>query len=832
MAYSIWDKQPQLVLPQVPFEFLGKLAESQKQDLDKVDERIGATKGLFSKLVAAPGHEDLATGLSSTYNDLLNNTYTKYKDNPLSREFNRELIGIAASFANDTDVQKVIKSKEFYDKYGATIWEHQNKKSVILAPGILNDQGGWEQNTQLYNPATFRITEANDFIKPIQEQIAIKKENKYKEQNVAIRKHTDGSPMLDAEGRVMYDTKETSAIWNDPNNRAEVSEAILNMVMDHSESKPGFLYLKAIAEKQFPGDEQAQKKYIKNLISTSGVGFDFHWVETTEGEKLGPKIEDGGSGKGTTKDPATMFASTTTQTLDYLTTSSGERILNAAQVDSELDNLDTQLLQKQGEILKEFPILANIPNAFIQDSQSGYKTIDVNNMPTSLDKTQAMRYNADLEFLQRRRDSFASLKSFFIQDFSYIDSSGQEIKLDPNKTLSEQFSTSDQTRGIILQELQFDRNDAGAALLISSNLLKPPNSTDKSLKGFSTIQINNQSVPNPFSQVLNKPILNGADLKEHILTVHKTKNPNFELNKESIEIQADKAALAFDQNLNETLIKTNPVYEKFSKEFNNYLTNTTYAEATAYIPDQKYIGELSAMALTAVNNRDYTRATWGGKNDAPLQTISPQSKIEIEKQFAEGKIPSSAYTIRRDLSTGLWALDVVVNDPDRSGKFTRIEIVNPGTQAALANLVSEMDPHYTQDYLYREKDFIGQLKSTNGRYSLVDNPLPNNTNEQIIVKTALKQHGNIKPGQYMFTLPEYGDKVFIAVNPFDALKFIERYNLVKNISGSNIDQEIATTLQTTTFGQNVQLVDSKYEGLGKRYFATPSERVRTVSTGK
>ena len=72
MPFSIYDKIPKSPLPSSPFDFIAKLAEGQKQDLDKLDARIAETQGLFAKLTPAEGHEPWAQKVSDRYNKDLN----------------------------------------------------------------------------------------------------------------------------------------------------------------------------------------------------------------------------------------------------------------------------------------------------------------------------------------------------------------------------------------------------------------------------------------------------------------------------------------------------------------------------------------------------------------------------------------------------------------------------------------------------------------------------------------------------------------------------------------------------------------------------------------
>jgi hypothetical protein len=403
-----------MVFPQIPFEFLAGLAEKQSKRLDLADEQIGKTKGLFAALNAAPGHEDLATGLTKTYNDKLNNLVEKHKNNLGSREFIRELTSISSNFANDQNVQTVVTSKDWFDKNSNTLWDAENKNAVINAPGIINSKGEFEQNKFRYGPDKFNITYYGDPIKEIQEQFNIQKEARIKELGLTTK-------IVD--GEVKYYNTATQTSYKDEDILAPVAESTYKMLMENPEAKPGFSYWHAKNQNLSP-KEKAEAA--KALIKTSGVPFYFKHVE----ESLSPISggdSDGTSKGGTDKSPAIKGTPVTTA-LDYVTGVNNRRITSTEGLEGLIREEDANVTIVKGKILEEFPDLGE---ATFHHTING-EEINLDLIKDPQIKSRAAELNAQLVEAQIKKDSHQSILNHFKSISGYDPDEPMERQVNPN----------------------------------------------------------------------------------------------------------------------------------------------------------------------------------------------------------------------------------------------------------------------------------------------------------------------------------------------------------------------------------------------------------------
>jgi hypothetical protein len=412
MAYSVWDKQPEMVFPQIPFEFLTGLAEKQSKRLDLADEQIGKTKGLFAALNAAPGHEDLATGLTKTYNDQLNNLVEKHKNNLGSREFVRELTSISSNFANDQNVQTVVSSKDWFDKNSNTLWDAENKNAVINAPGIINSKGEFEQNKFRYGPDKFNITYYGDPIKEIQEQFNIQKEARIKELGLTTK-------IVD--GEVKYYNTATQTTYKDEDILAPVAESTYKMLMENPEAKPGFSYWHA---KNQNLSTKEKSEAAKALIKNAGVPFYFKHLE----ESSSP-ISGGDSPKeGTDKSPAIKGTPVTTA-LDYVTGVNNRRITSTEGLEGLIREEDANVTSVKGKVLQEFPDLGDTP--FHHTINGEEINLDLIKDPQL--KSRAAELNAQLVEAQIKKDSHQSILNHFKSISGYDPDQPMERQVDFSK---------------------------------------------------------------------------------------------------------------------------------------------------------------------------------------------------------------------------------------------------------------------------------------------------------------------------------------------------------------------------------------------------------------
>ena len=406
MSYSIWDKQPELILPKIPFEFLAGLAEKRDKQLDEVDTKIGELKGKFASLVAAPGHEDLATGLTNDYNRKVNDWYEKYKSNPLSREGSRELASLASQFANDQKVQTVVKSRQFYEKFEPKMWEELSKTSYINAPGILNDDGTFNQNTQSYDMSKFKLVSQADWNTPIQKQLAIK--------HAEIAKKYNQEPVINPiTGDVSYTmTTETEREWKDPNTFKDVVDSIEYQIMDSPTTDPGYLYLKETARREHPGDEKAQREYVRERIKNSATPYyyDIGSEKTTIKEAA-----DSSGSKGTPIKTPAIKGSRSTVSVDPIMNLNGT-IINTKEVfDNAITDAGANVLKKEGAIRQEFPELAGIE--FIPTGAG--KEIDFSKIKDPQQLSRARALNAEYVSAQAYADSLEEMKHHFMEEAGF-----------------------------------------------------------------------------------------------------------------------------------------------------------------------------------------------------------------------------------------------------------------------------------------------------------------------------------------------------------------------------------------------------------------------------
>jgi hypothetical protein len=414
MAYSVWDKQPEMVFPQIPFEFLTGLAEKQSKRLDLADEQIGKTKGLFAALNAAPGHEDLTTGLTKTYNDQLNNLVEKHKNNLGSREFVRELTSISSNFANDQNVQTVVTSKDWFDKNSNTLWDAENKNAVINAPGIINSKGEFEQNNFRYGPDKFNITYYGDPIKEIQEQFNIQKEARIKELGLTTK-------IVD--GEVKYYNTATQTSYKDEDILAPVAESTYKMLMENPEAKPGFSYWHAKNQNLSPKEKS---EAAKALIKNAGVPFYFKHLEESSSPISGGDSGDS-SKEGTDKSPA-IKGTPVTIALDYVTDVNNRRITSTEGLEGLIREEDANVTSVKGKVLQEFPDLGN--TAFHNTINGEEINLDLIKDPQL--KSRAAELNAQLVEAQIKKDSHQSILNHFKSISGYDPDEPMERQVNPD----------------------------------------------------------------------------------------------------------------------------------------------------------------------------------------------------------------------------------------------------------------------------------------------------------------------------------------------------------------------------------------------------------------
>lgn len=827
MSYSIWDKQPELILPKIPFEFLAGLAEKRDKQLDAVDTKIGELKGKFASLVAAPGHEDLATGLTNDYNKKVNDWYEKYKSNPLSREGSRELSSLASQFANDQKVQTVVKSRQFYEKFEPKMWEELSKRSYITAPGILNDDGSFNQNTQTYDMSKFQLTSQADWNTPIQKQFAIK--------HAEIAKKYNQEPVINpVTGEVSYTmTTETEREWKDPNTFKDVVNSIEYQIMDSPTTDPGYLYLKETARRQHPGDEKAQREYVRERIKNSATPYYYD----IGSEKTTIKEADGSGKKDKTPDYASRLGVDVTRTLDHMVDEDGNRITSTQGLEAAANAYKTQITAKEGEIVNQFAELTNPDGSlnsegFVYDNE-GYKIINTNLIKDPLDKQNAEDYNAQLRFLQNKEASSRYVMSHFSEEAGFTgitkDANGNPIPVTPEQEVA--ISNPKLAKKALNTAFSSITSNPTWGKYFPTNTMIPDISYGKThpytpLNQYPVIQNNVYRASDKFSYLLNKKITSAEDIAEHIMLADKR------LSGTQVE-PLDKQYIL--NGLSETMDRVyseDPRYKKYKDSVNNYLATTIATNAYNYsIVKAEDKGRIKDLLPLALRERKIERATFSPTSP---QILKEEEIEELVKTItdATNQDLDNKFSIRLDDSKGRFVVDMVTS------KYGTIEI-DGFDQNGLASLVQQQDPNMSQLYLQKQESLVSQLDASNGRYALYDVPIKDNnqavlSNDRIVVKSALDTRGDIRQGDFLFTLPEIPGKVLSAKNSWGLINFLDSYKELKQ-AGYTGDDLVKNLLNY----QGVNLMSSysiksyqeRYNNVGASYFPTDKSRISPLYYG-
>lgn len=779
MSYSIWDKQPELILPKIPFEFLAGLAEKRDKQLNEVDSKIGELKGKFASLVAAPGHEDLATGLTTDYNTKINDWYEKYKSNPLSREGSRELSSLASQFANDQKVQTVVKSRQFYEKFEPKMWEELSKTSYINAPGILNDDGSFNQNTQTYDMSKFQLVSQADWNTPIQKQFAIK--------HAEIAKKYNQEPVINpVTGEVSYTmTTDTEREWKDPNTFKDVVKSIEYQIMDSPTTDPGYLYLKETARRQHPGDEKAQREYVRERIKNSAVPYYYDIGSEKTTIKEADKSGSGSSGT-PAKTPA-IKGSRSTVSVDPIMDLQGNIINSKELLDGARTEATANVTKIEGGIKQEFPELANVE--FV--STPAGKEIDFSKIKDSQQLSRARELNAQYISAQAHSNSLDEMQTYFMEKAGF----------NPDVPLLNQV-TIDSKLEIYNDGIEFLNKN----ISVLENLAK----TEDDKKLINTI-------------AEAEALTSGNYTEDQIRNSYeKALDAYQKLTKSSDSRLRDSAASFYMawKNLETSKLNEDPKYQKYTELLNNYLESPVYREEFNYTPLSEDEGELRTTVLNAKDKGLFERRSIDSNKPA-LSAKDRKALLEDPDFWEKGTM-----TIRFDQSRN----DFVV---DLSYKGDVIEI--PGIQD-LGKYVQKIDPTMSNSYLTKQKNFFDGLDMTNGRASTVQvyTTLPDGT-QQINYPLPVKSVYEAVPGivganDYLFKIKELNpDNVIVAKSFYDIAMFMDAYNKYKvaNLPEAEMTQKVNALLQNPEF--QITVVDGKQGKVNQKYFPTWKATLQAIT---
>lgn len=821
MAYSIWDKQPELVLPQIPFDFLGKLAEGQKQDLEKVDERIGKTQGLFASLQAAPGHEPLRDELVNTYNTKVNDLLTKHGNNLLSREMSRELTSLAAEFANNSSVQKVTKSWDWYSKNQQTLWETTSKSGFVDAPGILDDKGNFKPNEIEYNYTTFKLTPfAGDVMTRLQETIGLQKEAKLKELNI--------QPVYDAEtGKTYYRNEDVEHIFKDPKYLDPVLDAVYKTVTENPELVPEYKWFARYLKSQH--GEKGWKGALVDVINNQAAPPNyFHWRDS----KIKYTDEDGGTKSSSTtskkpEDLGTSGAAVTVSADPAIVDEQGIPIYTSEGFEGYHQSLKDRELTLKNEATKLFFTDANGNSTLVGADGAPLKyangqqvtglvatesgpQIDVNYISDPNLKSQALAKNNELAYNFRKKTEAAELRAHFAKKYGF------EVDA-PVTTQVNLTSMAKANEEAVLKALH--GNDGLTNMLdnfVRSMGLSISDSVERSL-------INKTLT----SRKAYEEFLRKSGVDETIIT---------------------NALNTYDTKYNETIEKLEPKYARYKKDIEEWLQAPVYKQEFRYTASKPELqNELKKLA--AVNNYVNIERT-----KVDLKTLSladPSNAKEKDALRANSYFWENAnYGIRYDTSMGEWVVDVYGSTAEKDGKFESVEVRG---LVGVTEIANQIDPIMSVKYLTEQQDFYKQLDVSNGRMATLSSYKTITDSRGVVTK--IEDYGikvktpieSIQSGEYVntsdfiFKLPELnstpnGKLVMKASSYFDLNKFIEAYNDIKTSSvytETDKGKRISDLIQNAD-KYNIVAFNGNIGGLNAEYFpieeSAYTKRNRVLST--
>lgn len=836
MAFSIYDKLPKSPLPTSPFEFLAKLAEGHKQDLDKLDERIANTQGLFAKLVPAKGHEGMTARVSDKYNQQLTNLMDKYGNNPLSREFSRELTSLVTTFTQDSEVRKIVDSRDFYEKNAGVIEQEKFKGAIVNAPGILDDNGDYSENENLYSWDSFNLTPFGDSGGSIRTIYNILRDNKMR---------TSGAtPKMTPEGKMYWEITDLERIWNTEETRAETARAILDMTFDPTRPDPGLNYLRANAQKLFPDDIQAQEDYAMEYIKNQGIPFNVDWrIEDT-------RVQEGTKKSGSDSDSDSDVVKVgviPTVGLDYMTTATGERIMDvdaltqegsrySSQIDGllstqKLKSISASLLDGSGNLL---------PNAIITDDQ-GNRVINDELITDKFEKETALNTNAELRAYQGRQLSARMLNAYYAEEATGTD-------IDPLGDIKSQ--VLENVKPATKQKLYNEWINGGSLFSASASEKAydmimdnwdylTPNQKALINRDFRTFTKNGDSKGNTFGTIYSGETIDAETTYKRQLNALQTLLSDKTLDKrvsEPLTIltrgtpNPDGSYVGGWDEYEASVLKEDEVYKKYAEQTNNYLNSTIYTQGYTYsISKSEQRTRIADLLALAVTNLDIQRSNFGPKGGYASQEVSDAMKQDIIADLDEKRGSSnpdySNIGIRFDESKGKFVLDITTKD----GIFE----IGGYDQQGLAEIVRMQDPQMSELYVQKKALLIEQLKNTGGRMALYDVPVrDNNTNQlvennRIIVRSAYETYGSAaSQGDYMFCIPEVPGRVFVAKNQWALINMLEGYKEAKQ-AGRSGDVLKDTVLQLMD-GYSVTSINDRDYNIGGRYFPTNRSRFSPV----
>lgn len=841
----------------IPFEYFNLLAKQKEQKAEKeenklnlVDEAVGKFKGNLAALQAAPGHEGLAKKVEEEYKSNLMNWQLKYQNDFTSRQARLDLINLNTAFASDQRVKDIVESKNFYTQYGPKIWDEQSKGSLIVAPNIMDDQGNFLPNSLPYNTSTIQFRPQGDYNKAYQEQINIFKEAKYqKEQLVPLKDPNTNTVLTDANNHPIYDKVQTSRVWNNEEHRKELVESVFNLVWNDATTDPRLRYHRELVKRKFPGDEKAQQDEIRRVILNSGIPFNFD--HTTEQHDLvgvpGDKSDSNKPPKAVEQRGNINVITSVGQ--DYIVDANGDRVLTDDALVKLSEDYDRQAAVLEGTIINEFEQLIDQtdPNdrklkkdALIEDAD-GYRIINTNLLTDPYDIQNAESRNAELRFLQIKASSARYIKAYFAENAGFkgtiTDKTGQ---VKPASVEQELEATNpgiakkavDESLNLLKNHVTFKKYFPEQALIPDVNFKKRNPYTP--LYKAPLVPNTLYRASDNFSFILNRPISTTEDMIEHIQGAEAKQNNGLIWEEQPMQ---DLRQALMDRK--EEVYSQDPRYAKYAKAISNHLKNTIYTNVANYAivepNDKRRIQDLLPFALA---ERKIERSKFDAPTGDTGQEVSPELKEKIAKDLLE-KTKDQNYdysniSIRTDPSKGDLVLDVILPE----GRFE----VRGFDQEGLLEIVKQQDSKFSGIYLSKKSSLISQLDASNGTYALMDIPIKNadnsiKSNDRIVVKAALENHGEITRGSYLFTIEEIPGRVFSSKTDWGLISFMDTYKEFKQAGYTGEELKNALINYTASDGSTINFtefykIDSyqdKYNGIGSKYFPTEKSKVNKIA---
>jgi hypothetical protein len=735
----------------------------------------------------------------------------KHGNNPLSREFSRELTSLATTFAKDREVRDIMDSREWYEKNDGPIRDAIYKGALVTANNILDENQQYTPNEIRYSWDNVKVTPFGDSGASIRTIFNILRDEKFKKEKISpIGTNPDGSNI--------YESTVTERIWNNEDTRKETALSILNTVFDPTRPDPGLHYLRANAEKFYPGDIEAQKAYVGEYIKNQGIPWNVDWLYETKSLQ-NVKSGDGGSKK-KEDELAPRIGVATTVGKDYIVGSDGTtRILTTDALQGE-----AYTYQKRADDLFSTANLTNVSSslfdgagnlksdAFVTDDK-GYKLINTELITDPFEKATAQDLNMKATSAQIQRSSLHEIDAYYMS----------KAGLDWNQPLMKQID-----RSLVVEKSNEALTTAYHAVM--------PYETEVGLIG--EMAQNIYIYPISYNDFKNSIRDIGDETQvEAAFRQAVSRIPSLKNNPKEANAWVEKATKTFITERMEALLDdpADPKLKKYKESVEMHLNSTIYTQGYNYsivkAEDKRRIFDILGPAIA---QRTSQRSNFGGRGGNKARDLTPDEHEKLYETFMakNADLNFATASIRFDDSRGEFVVDLGLTV---EGSFTDtpeiIEIAGLD-QMGLADLVRQQDPYVSNTYLTRNNSLITQLNESSGRYATVEMPIRDSSNnivsnDRIVVKTAIQTHStSVAAGDFLFCIPEIPDRVFVSKTNWGLINLTDAYREMKQ-AGKTPDQ-IRNELTPLMDHYNVKSQPNAQDNVGTWYFPTAQTRVNSV----